>query len=68
MLACYYSLTSLTTVAMASAEVVLTENDIPGACLPEPFESHTIPQLRWWLLCRGIVAPRSLLYNKSRLH
>ena len=51
MLACYYSLTSLTTVAMASAEVVLTENDIPGACLPgaclpEPFESHTIPQLR----------------------
>ena len=29
MLACYYSLTSLTTVAMASAEVVLTENDIP---------------------------------------
>ena len=46
MLACYYSLTSLTTVAMASAEVVLTENDIPGVCLPEPFESHTIPQLR----------------------
>ena len=33
MLACYYSLTSLTTVAMASTEVhvVLTENDIPGA-------------------------------------
>ena len=46
MLACYYSLSSLTTVAMASAEVVLTENDIPGACLREPFESHTIPQLR----------------------
>ena len=46
MLACYYNLTSLTTVAMASAEVVLTENDIPGACLPEPFESHTIPQQR----------------------
>ena len=40
-------------------DVQLTENDIPGASLKEPFESHTVSQLRWWLLCRGIVAPTS---------
>lgn len=36
--------------------VKLTERDIPGALLNEPFEIHTIPELKWWLLCRGIQA------------
>ena len=34
----------------------LTEKDIPGAVLNEPLENATIPQLKWWLLCRGIQA------------
>lgn len=37
----------------------LTESDIPGATLTEPLESHTVPELSWWLLCRGITVPRS---------
>ena len=43
----------------------LTPADIPGAELCEPFESHTIPALRWWLLCRGISAPTS--WNKKKI-
>ena len=39
--------------------LTLTEDDIPGASLREPFESHTVAELRWWLLCRGITAPTS---------
>ena len=39
--------------------VKLTAADIPGAGLSEPFETHAIPALRWWLLCRGIAAPQS---------
>ena len=42
-----------------SIDVQLPENDIPGASLKEPFESHTVSELRWWLLCRGIVVPTS---------
>ena len=34
--------------------IVLTEKDIPGAILTELFDKHTIPELRWWLLCRGV--------------
>ena len=37
----------------------LTEEDIPGAALQEPLEGHTVPALRWWLLCHGIQAPTS---------
>ena len=40
--------------ADSSEEVQLTEHDIPGALLNEPLESATVPQLKWWLLCRGI--------------
>lgn len=43
----------------------LTEQDIPGAFLDEPLESHTIPALRWWLLCHGIQAPTS--WKKPKL-
>lgn len=41
----------------SSIDVQLTENDIPGASLKETFESHTVSELCWWLLCRGIVVP-----------
>ena len=37
----------------------LVEEDIPGASLTEPFESYTVTELSWWLLCRGISAPKS---------
>ena len=48
-----------------AAAVELTESDIPGALLSEPIESHTIPQLRWWLLCRGLKVPTS--WKKQQL-
>lgn len=40
-----------------AAAVELTEPDIPGVCLDKPMNSHTMPQLKWWPLCRGIKAP-----------
>jgi len=41
--------------ATSNAEIVLlTEDDIPGAKLHRPFDSHKIATLRWWLLCQGI--------------
>jgi len=40
--------------------VTLTAADIPGADLSEPLESHAVPALRWWLLCRGLKVPSSL--------
>ena len=47
------------------ASVQLTECDIPGASLSEPMASHTVPQLRWWLLCRDIRVPTS--WKKQKL-
>lgn len=49
----------------APVVVELTEDDIPGAALAEPLESHTVPSLKWWLLCRGIKVPSS--WKKQRL-
>ena len=43
----------------------LTEEDIPGAKLDEPLESHAVHGLRRWLLCHGIVAPIS--WRKAKL-
>jgi len=40
--------------------IILTEKDIPGVMLAEPFDKHTIPELRWWLLCRGVTVKKSL--------
>ena len=40
--------------------VELTEDDIPGAHLDEPYERHNVQALKWWLLCRGIKAGSSL--------
>ena len=46
-------------------QVKLTPADIPGVDLSKPFEAHTMPALRWWLLCRGIRAPNS--WKKAQL-
>ena len=40
--------------------VELDKNDIPGAALSAPLQSHTVPELKWWLLCRGIKPSTSL--------
>ncbi len=39
--------------------VELTESDVPGASLNEPLEAHTLPALKWCLLCHGIKPPTS---------
>ena len=39
--------------------VTLTAADIAGATLSEPLESHAVPALKWWLLCRGLKVPSS---------
>ena len=49
----------MSTDADSAEDVVLSAEDIPGACLSEPYEQHTIAALRWWLLCRGFKAPTS---------
>ena len=46
-------------------QVTLSPADIPGADLSEPFNRHTVPDLRWWLLCRGIKVPTS--WGKKQL-
>ena len=43
----------------AQIGIRLTLADIPGAELEEPLESHTMPELRRQLQCRGITAPTS---------
>lgn len=48
-----------------SIVIKLTEDDIPGAALTEPLESHTVVALKWWLLCRDIKVPTS--WKKSRI-
>ena len=39
------------------AALILMEEDILGASLKEPFESCSVAELGWWLLCRGITTP-----------
>ena len=41
-------------------DVELTESDIPGASLNEQLDRHTIPELKWWLLCRGVTVSSSI--------
>ena len=41
----------------ALVTIELDESDIPAAVLSTPLESHTVPELKWWLLCRGIKPP-----------
>ena len=47
-------------MAQDCEEVSLNAEDIPGAVLTDPLDKHKVPSLRWWLLCRGIIAPQSL--------
>ena len=51
----------MTTISAGGSDTTLhlTEDDIPGASLTEPLERHTVPELTWWLLCRGISVPKS---------
>ena len=48
----------------ATIPPVLTEQNIPGAALNEPLDQHTMPELRWWLLCHGIQVTASLRKNQ----
>ena len=48
----------------ATIPLVLTEQDIPGAALNELLGQHTMPELRWWLLCHGIQVTASLRKNQ----
>ena len=43
----------------ATVVIQLSEHDIPGAFLSEPIDRHTMPELWWWLLCRGVKVPAS---------
>ena len=45
--------------AKLSNEAELTEDDIPGAALADLSHSHTVPVLKWWLLCLGMKVPFS---------
>ena len=45
--------------------VELTEDKIPGAKLTGAMDGYTMPELKWWLLCRGVKAPNS--WNKKQL-
>ena len=47
-------------VGSSQQVVQLTEIDIPGASLEEPMNKHSIPALKWWLLCCGIEMPSSV--------
>ena len=42
------------TTSSSPVSVCLSAADIPGAYLSEPYETHAVPALRWWLLCRGL--------------
>ena len=39
--------------AVSLSPIVLTEDDVPGAKLLRPLETHTIRELSWWIECRG---------------
>ena len=41
------------TVLKKLTNVVLTEEDVPGAKLTKPFAACSVPELRRWLKCRG---------------
>ena len=50
----------VTSVELPGAQVVLTEQDIPGAAFDvHRLETYTVSVLRQWLLCRGINPPTS---------
>ena len=59
------SVHSMAKMSVEVPQVTLTPADVPGADLCEPYDKHTVPALRWWLLCRGIEAPSS--WKKQQL-
>ena len=40
----------MSSMAKASDEAELTQDDIPCAALADPLDSRTVPALKWWLL------------------
>ena len=52
-------------VAKALDEAELTKDNILGAALADPLESHTVPTMKWWLLCHRIKVPS--LWKKEQL-
>ena len=46
------------------ARVELNESDIPGVALSGHWENHTIPEVHWWLIYRGIKTLRSWKKNQ----
>ena len=50
-------------VAAALVVVELGENDIPGAALSAPLQSHTVPELKRWLVC-----PQNRPYSSQKKH
>ena len=59
------STTAAAVTSSSCSALTLTSADIPGANLKEPFETHAVPALRWWLLSRGIKAP--IAWRKKQL-
>ena len=43
----------------------LTKDNTSGAKLIDLMDTHTMAELKWWLLCRGIKAPNP--WNKKKL-
>ena len=54
------NLPSLPPATQTSEKIILTEEDIPGASIQEPYEKYTMHELQWWLLCRGVSVPTTL--------
>ena len=49
-----------------AVQIVLTEEDIPGAILDyQRIETYNIADLRWWLKCRDVHPPTS--WKKAQL-
>ena len=44
--------------------VWLTKDDTTGVKLTGPMDSHTMVELKWWLLCHDIEAPNQ--WNKKK--
>ena len=48
--------------------VQLTEVDVPGALLEETMDKHSIPALKWWLLCHGIEISSFVRTGQCKYH
>ena len=50
---------------LSTITAILTEDDIPGAKLTEPIDRYTVPELKWWLICRSVQVQAS--WTKKQL-